>query len=81
MTVLKRVGALRRGLRLLEKHEVTSFWGKTNWHQIFERLPPTFTARDLAALTGARRAWWARSRIGGDGSGGSSRSLVGSSGR
>ena len=53
MTVLKRVGALRRGLRLLEKHEVTSFWGKTNWHQIFERLPSTFSAKDISEMTGA----------------------------
>jgi len=49
----ERVETLRRELRRLGDHEVTTFWGKTNWHQIFERLPPTFTARDLAALTGA----------------------------
>src|SRR6266852_3877310 len=50
---MERVEALRRELRLLGDHEVTSFWGKTNWHQIFERLPATFTAKDMAALTGA----------------------------
>src|SRR2546425_13176927 len=50
---MERVEALRRELRLLGDHEVASFWGKTNWHQIFERLPPTFTAKDMAALTGA----------------------------
>src|SRR6266478_805060 len=50
---MERVEALRRDLRLLGDHEVASFWGKTNWHQIFERLPPTFTAKDMAALTGA----------------------------
>ena len=50
---MERVEALRRELRLLGDHEVTSFWGKTNWHQIYARLPPTFTAKDLAAMTGA----------------------------
>ena len=50
---MERVEALRRELRLLGDHEVASFWGKTNWHQIFERLPPTFTAKDMAAMTGA----------------------------
>jgi|SRR5438094_6378628 len=50
---MERVEALRRELRLLGDHEVTSFWGKTNWHQIFERLPSTFTAKDIAAMTGA----------------------------
>src|SRR6266849_1984027 len=50
---MERVETLRRDLRLLGDHEVASFWGKTNWHQIFERLPPTFTAKDMAALTGA----------------------------
>src|SRR3989442_15587458 len=50
---MERVEALRRELRLLGDHEVATFWGKTNWHQIFERLPPTFTAKDMAALTGA----------------------------
>jgi hypothetical protein len=50
---MERVEALRRELRLLGDHEVTSFWGKTNWHQIFEHLPPMFTAKDLAAMTGA----------------------------
>lgn len=50
---MERVEALRRDLRLLGDHEVASFWGKTNWHQIFERLPPTFTAKDMATMTGA----------------------------
>ena len=49
----ERVEALRRELRLLGDHEVTSLWGKTNWHQIFERLPPTFTAKDISEMTGA----------------------------
>src|SRR3989442_13983627 len=54
---MERVEALRRELRLLGDHEVTSFWGKTNWHQIYARLPPTFTAKDLAPITGAPPSW------------------------
>src|SRR2546427_1170370 len=50
---MERVETLRRELRLRGDHEVASFWGKTNWHQVFDRLSPTFTAKELAAMTGA----------------------------
>ncbi len=50
---MERVEALRRELRLLGDHEVTSLWGKTNWHAIYAKLPSTFTAKDVAAMTGA----------------------------
>jgi len=50
---MEHVEALRRELRLLGDHQVASLWGKTNWHQIYERLPATFTAKDVAAMTGA----------------------------
>src|SRR6266403_61608 len=62
---MERVEALRRELRLLGDHEVASFWGKTNWHQIFERLPPTFTAKDSSIRARRRigcKAWAGRNR-------------------
>src|SRR2546428_11192613 len=52
MKAMERVEALRRELRLLGDHEVARLWGKTNWHQIFERLPPTFTAKGISEMTG-----------------------------
>lgn len=44
---------LERELRLLGDHEATGSAG-TDWNEVYERLGSTFTAREMAEMTGAR---------------------------
>ena len=49
----KRVGAVERELRQLGEHEPVSSAGRIRWTDVFEQLDDTFTARQMAELTGA----------------------------
>jgi len=46
--------AIERELRALGDAEATRSAGRIDWNAIFERLGSTFTAREMAELTGAR---------------------------
>ena len=50
----ERLHAIRRELRLLGDHEVRVTSGGTDWNDIYKRLGPTFTAKEMAEITGAR---------------------------
>ncbi len=49
----KRVGAVERELRQLGEYEPVSSAGRIRWTDVFEQLADTFTARQMAELTGA----------------------------
>lgn len=48
------VAALRRELRLLGDPHVARTAERIAWSEVYERLGPTFTAREMAEMTGAR---------------------------
>ena len=50
---LERLHAIRRELRLLGDHESRVTTGGTDWNEIYQRLRPTFTAKEMAGMTGA----------------------------
>jgi hypothetical protein len=45
-------GAIERELRSLGDKEITRNAGRIDWSALFDRLGPTFTAREIAELTG-----------------------------
>ena len=50
---MERLHAIRRELRLLGDHESRVTTGGTDWNEVFERLGSTFTAKEMAGMTGA----------------------------
>ena len=50
---MERLHAIRRELRLLGDHESRVTTGGTDWNEIYQRLRPTFTAKEMAGMTGA----------------------------
>jgi len=50
---LERLHAIRRELRLLGDHESRVTTGGTDWNEVYERLGSTFTAKEMAGMTGA----------------------------
>src|SRR5439155_17054227 len=50
---MERLHAIRRELRLLGDHESRVTTGRTDWNVVFERLGSSFTAREMAGMTGA----------------------------
>lgn len=64
-------GAIERELRALGDKEIARNQGRIDWSALFERLGPTFTAKEIAQLTGVspRHAavvthqWRAQARI------------------
>ena len=45
-------GAIERELRALGDKEITRNAGRIDWSALFDRLGPTFSAREIAELTG-----------------------------
>src|SRR5438552_19198238 len=70
-TTMERLHAIRRELRLLGDREVRVTTGGTDWNEVYERLGSTFTAKEMAGMTGARAGlvasivhrWRAQGRI------------------
>ena len=50
---MERLHTIRRELRLLGDHESRVTTGGTDWNEIYQRLRPTFTAKEMAGMTGA----------------------------
>ena len=50
---MERLHAIRRELRLLGDHESRVTTGGTDWNEVYERLGSTFTAKEMAGMTGA----------------------------
>jgi len=50
---LERLHVLRRELRLLGDHASRVTTGGTDWNEVYERLGLTFTAKEMAEMTGA----------------------------
>jgi len=48
----EEAGAIERELRSLGDTEITRNQGRIDWSALFERLEPTFTAKEIAELTG-----------------------------
>jgi hypothetical protein len=48
----EEVGAIERQLRALGDKEITRSQGRIDWSALFERLGPTFTAKEIAELAG-----------------------------
>jgi hypothetical protein len=53
VSLRERVRAVERELRQLGEHEPVSSAGRIRWTEVFEQLNETFTARQMAELTGA----------------------------
>ena len=67
VSLRERVRAVERELRRLGEHEPVSSAGRIRWTDVFEELGDTFTARQMAELTGAPPShvgygyqWWTR---------------------
>lgn len=52
VSLREEAGALERELRALGDKQITRNAGRIDWSALFERLGPTFTAKELAELTG-----------------------------
>ena len=50
---MERLHTIRRELRLLGDHESRVTTGGTDWNEVYERLGSTFTAKEMAGMTGA----------------------------
>jgi hypothetical protein len=48
----EEAGAIERQLRALGDNEITRNAGRIDWSALFQRLGPTFTAKEIAELTG-----------------------------
>src|SRR5436190_1495613 len=53
MTLRERVRSVERELRQLGEPEAVSSAGRIRWTDVFEQLADTFTAQQMAELTGA----------------------------